>query len=111
MNDLTTTNDLYAIVAKRKVCELWPECACNKFMIHQQRQLPDESIVWDTETLSAIETVLFFTLQCVAEYCPDPKVKRYATVQLLNPYWDAQRRGEVLTEEIREEIRAGVRRR
>jgi hypothetical protein len=105
MNDLTT------ILMNKKQCELWPDCACNKFMIHQQQRLPDESIVWDTEVLAAIETILFFTLQCVAEYCPDPKVKRYARTQLLNPYWNSQRAGELLTDEIREEIRAGIRRR
>ena len=83
-------------ILNAKKCNLWPECACNKTLAHWQRQLLTNSYPWTFESLSWADTSIFITLACVAERCPSRKVKTYAQMQLLNPWWDRQRRGEEL---------------
>jgi len=95
---------------KQKECSLYPDCACHQTLVRFQEKLPDAGIVWTTDELSGIETVIFCSLECLSRYCPDPVVKAYAQRQLSNPWWDAQRRIEELTEPDCARIAAGGRR-
>ena len=93
--------DLIAKVLNRKRCDIWPDCSCAK-MIIQWQQLPLEEWPTDIKNLAWAELSIFLALKsccCAERYCPDRKVRTYATLQLLNPYWNRQRRGEELTEE------------
>jgi len=83
-----------------KRCHLWPDCACKPNLVHWQNKLSDNETKWSFEDLRWAETSIFLTLSCVAESCPSPKYRAYAQVQLLNPYWDRQRLGIELTEEM-----------
>lgn len=89
-----------------KRCNLWPDCACNKTLVHWQRKLLASCSPWEFEILSWAETSIYLALECVAAHCPSRKMKVYAQLQLLNPWWDRQRRGEELTEEFCERLRA-----
>ena len=90
------------LTAKR--CGLWPDCACRATLVHWQNK-PLENGQWDLESLSWAETSIFLTLSCVAERCPERRIRTYAQMQLLNLWWDRQRRGEELTEEFCEQLR------
>lgn len=101
-----TDRDLLNKILNAKRCDLWPECACNKTLEHWQRKLLTTSSPWEFEILSWAETSIYLALECVAAHCPNRKMKSYAQVQLLNSWWDRQRRGEELTEEFCERLRA-----
>jgi len=83
---------------KEKYCPIWPRC-CYQHLLRYQELLENEERDWSFEQLQAAETMIFESLSCTGANCPDPDVRRYATVQLLNPFWNRQRRGKELTEE------------
>jgi hypothetical protein len=89
-----------------KRCGLWPDCACHQTLLHWQRRASDEGLIEAPEQLAWAETSIFLTLSCIAERCPSSRYRTYAAMQLLNPWWDRQRRGEELTEEFCERRRA-----
>ena len=101
-----TDQILFNKILNSKQCGLWPECACNKTLVHWQSKLLTKHYRWKFESLLWADTSIFLTLSCVAERCPSRKIKTYAQMQLLNPWWDRQRRGEELTEEYCERLRA-----
>jgi hypothetical protein len=76
---------------RTKRCVLWPDCGCRETLLRYQNLFADENEVWEFEELRAAETMIYLALECVAAYCPEKKVKHYAMVQLLNPYWNRQR--------------------
>jgi hypothetical protein len=88
-----------------KRCQAWPECACHKTLVHWQDKLLANAS-WEFESLAWADTSIFFTLSCVAKRCPERRARAYAQVQLLNPWWNRQRRGEELTEEYCERLRS-----
>jgi hypothetical protein len=92
-------------ILNNKHCNAWPDCACKKTLAHWQDKLLDGGS-WELENLSWAETSIFITLSCVAERCPERRVKAYAQMQLLNPWWDRQRQGAGLTEEFCERLRS-----
>jgi hypothetical protein len=67
-------------------CILWPDCACHKNLVHWQDVLWDDDrfFTLTPEQLEWAEEVLFCTCACVAEHCPDPKIKAYGARQFLN---------------------------
>jgi hypothetical protein len=73
-----------------KRCEFWPDCCGRKLEEWQDKFLRDEPL--SPEQLEWAETDIFFALCCVAHRCPVRKIKNYAAVQLLNPFWDRERR-------------------
>ena len=83
----------------RKRCELWPECTCHELVIRWQQLPDDEWPLLEFEQLAWAETSIFLALSCLERHCPDRRVRAYATLQLLDPWWNRQKRGEELTEE------------
>jgi hypothetical protein len=83
----------------RKRCQIWPECSCAKIIVRWQER-PVEEWPVEIKDLAWVELSIFLALSCAERHCPDRKVRAYAAVQLLNPYWNRQRRGEELTEEF-----------
>lgn len=106
MEAMVTDQILLNKILNSKQCNLWPECACNKTLVHWQSKILDNELEWTFEDLQWADLSIFITLSCVAERCPSRKTKTYALLQLLNPWWDRQRRGEELTEEFCERLRA-----
>lgn len=100
-DDLERISEL--INAKR--CALWPDCACHETLVHWQDKLENDYKGWSNEKLRWAETSIFITLSCVAKRCPNRKIKSWAMVQLLNPYWDRQKRGEEMSDEFIESRR------
>src|SRR5947209_5928478 len=86
---------------KEKRCGLWPDCSCHQTLLHWQAQLPNEDITWTFNQLSWAETTIYLTLECVSAHCPDPKVRQYATFQLLSPWWNWQRKGIELDQRVK----------
>jgi hypothetical protein len=70
-------------------------CECNERLGRFQQVLGDESMRWTPAQIQAVESVIYCALLCVERHCPDPITKLYASCQLLNPRWDAQRAMEV----------------
>ncbi len=89
-----------------KRCSIWPECSCNRVLCHWQDKLDNDDVAWEREELVWAECLIFHALSCAAAHCPNPKIRTYATLQLLNPWWHRQRRGEELTKEFCEARRA-----
>ena len=65
-------------------CLLWPRCGCFQTITHWQDLLEDPDEVFTPEELEAGETVIYFSLACAAEHCPDPKTREYAAQQFRN---------------------------
>src|SRR5262245_51692261 len=95
--------DIHRMVNSR-ICTIWPSCSCYKTLLHWQHTL-EEHGDWSISDLSWAETSIFLALSCVEAHCPSQQYRAFAQVQLLNPWWDRQRRGEELTEEFAEELR------
>jgi hypothetical protein len=83
-----------------KRCGLWPQCSCFHHLTHWQEKLSDEKLTWTVQQLAEGETAIFYSLSCAAMHCPDRKVRTFCQMQLLNPFWDHQRRGEEMTKEL-----------
>jgi hypothetical protein len=84
---------------REKWCRTWPDCDCNQSLIfYQDKFLSGDSAEWTFTELAAIETKIFMTLRCVENRCPEPVIRRYATTQLLDPYWNRQWMGKELTD-------------
>jgi hypothetical protein len=98
MSNINHAKQLVAEVLKRKRCQLYPECACHELVIRWQ-QLPADEWPLEFEALAWAETSIFLALSCLERHCPDRQVRIYATLQLLNSYWNRQKRGEELSEE------------
>src|SRR5262245_49196698 len=79
-------------------CWLWPNCACHSHLVNFDKLLDDDQRIWKPEELSAVETILYFTLECVASYCPDAQTRKAAEIELMYPWWENQRRGQTLGE-------------
>ena len=63
-------------------CLLWPDCACEKNLVHWQRELWDDERSFTLEQIEAAEEVIFLTVACVSVHCPDPVIKAYGQRQL-----------------------------
>jgi hypothetical protein len=75
------------------------DCACvRKLAFYAERFLSGADEEWSIAEVATVETLIFATLCCVRDNSPDPAMRRYATIQLLAPFWDRQRRGEELTD-------------
>jgi hypothetical protein len=78
-----------------KHCE--PCCLCvRKLAFYADRFGEDEQ--WTLKELATVETLIFSALCCVRDNSPNPAVRRYATIQLMKPFWDRQRAGKELTD-------------
>ena len=75
---------------EEKTCVLWPDCGCRGHLVQYQQLLMDERRVFTPSELEEIETLVFYSIACAAEHCPDPKIKRYCTAQFQK--LDARRR-------------------
>ena len=91
-----------------KRCELWPECGCHVTLVYWQDKLEHDYKGWSDELLRWAETSIFINLSCVASRCPDRKIKTWAMMQLLDPFWDRQKRGgdDEFIERRREQLKA-----
>jgi hypothetical protein len=85
---------------EKKWCPQWPRCCGQRLIFYQDKFLSGEDEEWTVAELATVETLIFSTLCCVKDNSPDPAMRRFATIQLLNPWWDRQRRGEEITEEL-----------
>jgi hypothetical protein len=103
MSNLDQAKQAFAEMMRRKRCDLWPECSCHKSLLHWQGLLSDDGMVWEFDHLQWADTSIFLVLSCLERHCPNRKVKAYAAMQLLDPWWDRQRRGEKLTREWAEQ--------
>jgi hypothetical protein len=95
-------NDKYAKIVEivnRKRCGLWPECGCASQLEFWQKKFRHDPIGWDLEQLRRADLSIYLMLECIAAHCPNRKIRAKAEIELLNPFWDRQRRGEELTEE------------
>jgi hypothetical protein len=84
-------------------CDLWPRCGCHQNLIRFDRML-DEDRVFEAGELSTADTLLYFTLECVAHHCPDARIRMAAQRELKHPWWNEQRAGRVLDIETLERI-------
>jgi len=75
-----------------------PGCECNERLGRFQEILADEEIRFTPAEIQAMEDVIYCKLRCVERHCPDPIVRLYASCQLLNPWWDAQKALEIRME-------------
>jgi hypothetical protein len=89
-----------------RTCTLWPDCSCYHTLTHWERQLANDELSWTVPELAWAETAIYFSLSCAAAHCPDQAVKAYCQDQLANSWFDRQRNGQELTEEIAERLRA-----
>lgn len=95
--------EIFAEEQRTKTCFLWPNCGCRNILLRYQDLLLDDKKIWEFEELRMAETMIYCSLECVAHYCPEKKLKRHAMVQLLNPYWNRQRAGIELPDWRKEE--------
>ena len=65
-----TDQILFNKILNSKQCNLWPECACNKTLVHWQSKILDNELEWTFEDLQWADLSIFITLSCVAERCP-----------------------------------------
>ena len=65
-------------------CLLWPRCGCHETITYWQEALEDADREFTMEELEAAETVIYFSVACAAEHCPDPQTKAYAAKQFAN---------------------------
>jgi len=79
-------------------CPLWPSCCSRRLSLFAKAFLRAEDEGWTLEQIKAAETVIFKSLRCVEKHSHDPVERREATLQLLYPFWDRQRRGEELAD-------------
>ena len=84
---------------RERGCELWPSCSCNSTLAKYADELSDQEKIWDMSVLQWAETSIYITLSCVAQYCPDLAMKRYAWQQLQKSFWDRQRALDVHVEQ------------
>jgi len=82
---------------KEKYCSFWPDCHCNTGLLDYLDKF-DREEDFTIEQLAAIETVIFMSLRCIEDCCPDPKGRRWATIELMDPWWNRQRQGMELTD-------------
>jgi hypothetical protein len=94
-----------AELQKSKRCSLWPDCGCKAQLVHWQERVCDHDEEWEFESIRWAETSIFITLSCLADRCPDRRIRNYANCQLLSPWWDRQRRGEEITRAFIERLR------
>jgi hypothetical protein len=76
-------------------CLFWPDCSCHRKLQHWEAVLEwnDPAVPPPTEEQAYIAEVdIYVMLSCLAHRCPVARIRKQATVQLLNPYWNAQRR-------------------
>jgi hypothetical protein len=62
-------------------CLLWPRCGCHETIAQWQALLEDPNEIFTPEEVEAAEMVIFVSLACAAEHCPDPLTKAYAKKQ------------------------------
>jgi hypothetical protein len=62
---------------KHDRCETWPGCVCGDKW-HQYQDGPIKDYESAEPNISAM-------LHCVREHCPDPRFRRQATAQLMQP--------------------------
>jgi hypothetical protein len=92
-------HDIHRLINAR--CNLFPNCSCYHTLLHWQQAL-EEHDDWSAADLSWAETSIFLALSCVEAHCPSQQYREFAQVQLLNPWWDCQRRGRNRVEELTE---------
>jgi hypothetical protein len=72
------------LVLNSPTCLLWPNCACRHNIEHSDEALDDKTRIFDMETLEYAADLLYFTMACVSEHCPDPEIKAYGARQFAN---------------------------
>jgi hypothetical protein len=82
---------------QQKNCQ--PDCTCVRGLaFYQEKFLRGEDEQWTLKDIATAETLIFSALTCVKDHSPNPAVRRFATIQLLQPFWDRQREGKELTD-------------
>jgi hypothetical protein len=67
--------------------------AANNTLYLVVERLGDERFPAPTpEEVEIVETKVFMTLSCVSVNCPVSRLRRQATIELMKPYYDRQRR-------------------
>jgi hypothetical protein len=69
-------------------CESWPECSCGQKWDHWATTLQGHvatGVPLSAEAYNWALTDLPCMLSCVAEHCPDKRIRRHALVQLMHP--------------------------
>jgi hypothetical protein len=78
---------------KPERCRDWPHCGCGDRWQHWQETLkavpPPQ---FTEEEIEEIKANLIFMLSCVAQFCPDTRLRRHAMLQLLRPIFAAEAR-------------------
>jgi hypothetical protein len=78
-------------------CQIWPWCDCARDLDHDQlyravAEMADERLPAPTrEQVEIMEVRVYVTLSCLSVKCPDVRVRRYATLELMKPFYDRQR--------------------
>src|SRR5262245_26017000 len=78
-------------------CQFWPRCECARCLDNDQLyravvRLADEHFPAPTkEEIENIEVKVYLVLSCVSANCPEARVRRYASVELMKPFYDRQR--------------------
>jgi hypothetical protein len=54
--------------------------------------------VFDMSDLEIAQDMIFFALCCVKSRCPDPYIRQYATLQLMDRFWNEQKSRSIMTE-------------
>jgi hypothetical protein len=76
-------------------CLFWPDCSCHRKLQHWEAKVLEwnnPAVPPPTEDEAYIAEVdIYLMLSCLSHRCPLARIRKQATVQLLNPFWDGQR--------------------
>jgi hypothetical protein len=92
------------LILNSPTCLLWPNCSCFKTITHWQRLLDDPNEIFTLEQLEWAEEIIYFSVACAGEHCPDPKTKLYAAGQFAR----LTQRRERIARQQRAEARANA---
>jgi len=90
-------NEAVIELLKSKRCVFWPECSCARDLDHAHlyrivERMADERFPAPTkEQVEIMEVKVYLLLSCLSVKCPDVRVRRYATLELMKPFYDRQR--------------------
>ena len=76
-------------------CFEWPDCRCAQRCEYWDVKLEEYCNPKTTATPEQLEWAeldLFATLSCIVAHCPDHRARRKATIELLHPIFNRQRR-------------------
>ena len=77
-------------------CPYWPDCLCRKNHDHWYDML----LSWidptkppaTLEQLEHAEVMVYMALSCISANCPSQRIRQQATIELLKPFYERQRR-------------------